>query len=92
MRHSLLVALTAAVAAVACSPPTAEDLVAEIIATRNNFEVRLGSCNGLRASDSVPWVTMESCLSVMLKACWRCAFSTKSTTWKGSYSWIIYRS
>ncbi len=36
-------ALLLAATAIACSPPTAEDLVAEVIAVRNNFEVSLAS-------------------------------------------------
>ena len=43
MRHNLLIALIAAAAAVACSPPTANDLVAEIIAARNEFEAEATS-------------------------------------------------
>ena len=43
MRHRLLIALITAATAVACSPPTADDLVAGIIATRNEFEAEATS-------------------------------------------------
>jgi len=39
----LLLTVLVGITAVACSAPTADDLVAEIIATRNRFEVSLGS-------------------------------------------------
>lgn len=38
-----LMVLPLAAAAFACSPPSAEDLVAEVIATRNDYEVALSS-------------------------------------------------
>jgi hypothetical protein len=44
MRHrALLTALLIAAAAVACSAPSAEDLVAEVLATRNEYDVALSS-------------------------------------------------
>ena len=42
-RIGACIALLAAIGAIACSPPSAEELVGEIIATRNEFEVRLSS-------------------------------------------------
>jgi hypothetical protein len=39
----VLIALLVAATAVACAPPSAEELVADIFATRNQFEVRLSS-------------------------------------------------
>ena len=41
--RALLTALLLALTAVACSAPSAEDLVAEVIATRNRFDVSLSS-------------------------------------------------
>ena len=41
--RGLWTASLAALAIIACSPPSAEDLVAEIITTRNGYEVALGS-------------------------------------------------
>ena len=41
--RATLTALLLAAATIACSPPTAEDLVAEVIAVRNSFEVSLSS-------------------------------------------------
>lgn len=44
MRHRVqLTTLLVAAMAVGCSAPTAEDLVAEVIATRNQYEVALSS-------------------------------------------------
>jgi len=47
MRHrahlTLFAFLLLALAAPACSPPSADDLVAEVIATRNRYEVALSS-------------------------------------------------
>ncbi|MFQ5743053.1 MAG: hypothetical protein ACE5HV_05620 [Acidobacteriota bacterium] len=43
LRFHTLSALLGALTILACAPPTAEDLVAGILATRNQFEVRLNS-------------------------------------------------
>jgi len=42
-RHLLLATLALAVTVIACSPPTARDLVADVVAQRNNYEARLTS-------------------------------------------------
>jgi len=54
-----VIVLLAAAATAACSAPTAEDLVAEVIATRNNFEVRLASWVDRDADGPAPWLYLD---------------------------------
>jgi hypothetical protein len=44
---------------VACSAPSAEDLVAGVIATRNNFEVNLSSWIDRDADTPQPWLYLD---------------------------------
>lgn len=57
--RALLTALLVAATAIACSPPSAEDLVAEVIATRNQFEVSLSSWIDRDAETSQPWLYLD---------------------------------
>ena len=52
-------ALLLAATATACSPPTAEDLVAEVIAVRNNFEVTLTSWIDRDADTPAPYLYLS---------------------------------
>ena len=59
MRHTLFIALITAAVAVACSPPTADDLVAGIIATRNEFEAEATSWIDRDVDTPNPWLYVE---------------------------------
>lgn len=52
-------ALLLAAATIACSPPTAEDLVAEVIAVRNSFEVSLASWIDRGADTPAPYLYLD---------------------------------
>ncbi len=52
-------ALLLAAATIACSPPTAEDLVAEVIAVRNSFEVSLSSWIDRDADTAAPYLYLD---------------------------------
>ena len=52
-------ALLLAAAAIACSPPTAEDLVAEVIAVRNNFEVSLSTWIDRDTDTAAPYLYLS---------------------------------
>jgi len=56
---ALVAALLVTAAAVACSPPSAEDLVADVIATRNQFEVSLSSWIDRDADTAQPWLYLD---------------------------------
>jgi hypothetical protein len=58
-RRAILPALLLAATAVACSPPTAEELVAEIFATRNNFEARLSSWIDRDTDGPAPYLYLD---------------------------------
>ena len=53
------IAMLLAVATIACSAPSADDLVAEIIATRNNFEVRLSSWIDRDTETTSPYLYLD---------------------------------
>lgn len=53
------IALLAALVVIACSPPSAEDLVAEVIATRNEFEAQLSSWAPLGADGPAPHIYLD---------------------------------
>ena len=57
--RATLTALLIAAAAVACSPPSAQDLVMEVIRTRNSFEVRLTSWLDRGADTSQPYLYLD---------------------------------
>ena len=57
--RALLTALLVAATALACSPPSAEDLVADVIATRNQFEVSLSSWIDRDAETPQPWLYLD---------------------------------
>jgi len=57
--RATLTALLIAVVAVACSPPSAEDLVMNVIRTRNNFEVRLTSWLDRGAETTQPYLYLD---------------------------------
>ncbi len=56
--HAVVTALLLA-SVVACSAPSAEDLVAGVIATRNNFEVNLTSWIDRDADTPQPWLYLD---------------------------------
>ena len=56
---ALVAALLVTAGAVACSPPSAEDLVADVIATRNQFEVSLSSWIDRDADTAQPWLYLD---------------------------------
>ena len=56
--RALVIALLAAVVA-ACSAPSADDLVAGIITTRNNFETSLSSWIDRDADTPQPWLYLD---------------------------------
>ncbi len=57
--RALLTALLVSVTAIACSPPSAEDLVSGVIATRNQFEVSLSSWIDRDAETTQPWLYLD---------------------------------
>ncbi len=59
MRRRALVTALLLAAVVACSPPSAEDLVAEVIRTRNNFEVSLASWIDRDTDTAQPWLYLD---------------------------------
>ncbi len=59
MRRRALVAVLLLAALAACSPPSAEDLVAEVIRTRNNFEVSLASWIDRDTDTAQPWLYLD---------------------------------
>jgi len=59
MRRRALVAVLLLAAVAACSPPSAEDLVAEVIRTRNNFEVSLASWIDRDTDTAQPWLYLD---------------------------------
>ncbi len=59
MRRRALVTVLLLAAVAACSPPSAEDLVAEVIRTRNNFEVSLASWIDRDTDTAQPWLYLD---------------------------------
>ncbi len=59
MRSRALVTALLVAAVVACSPPSAEDLVAGVITTRNNFEVNLASWIDRDVDTPQPWLYLD---------------------------------
>lgn len=59
MRSRALVIALLIVAVAACSAPSAEDLVAGVITTRNNFEVNLASWIDRDVDTPQPWLYLD---------------------------------
>lgn len=59
MRSRALVTALLVASVVACSAPSAEDLVARLITTRNNFEVNLSSWIDRDADTPQPWLYLD---------------------------------
>jgi len=57
--RALMTVLLLAVTVVACSPPSAEDLVSQVIGTRNRFEVSLSSWIDRDADTAQPWLYLD---------------------------------
>ena len=54
-----LIALLLAAVTIACSPPSAEDLVMEVIATRNQFEANLSSWVDRDTDTAAPYLYLD---------------------------------
>ncbi len=57
--RAFVAALLVAATAIACSPPSAEDLVAEVLATRRDFDVSLSSWIDRDADTPQPWLYLD---------------------------------
>lgn len=57
--RAVVTALLVAATAFACSPPSAEDLVNQVLATRNQFEVSLSSWIDRDADTAQPWLYLD---------------------------------
>ncbi len=59
MRSRALVTALLVAAVVACSPPSAEDLVAGVVTTRNNYKVSLASWIDRDVDTPQPWLYLD---------------------------------
>jgi hypothetical protein len=59
MRTRALLSILLIAATAACAAPSADDLVAEVIATRNQFEVSLSSWIDRDADTPQPWLYLD---------------------------------